>query len=75
MAKSKYSLYDVNTTAPEELEISGGMRNAAEIAKWWERVKLYARAMRSLDRVTMLCYDESDDKWYLASVEQRGSAS
>lgn len=65
------ALYEENTVGPiERLSISDGMQNERTVAAWWERAKLYAEAMRGLDRVTMLCYDPDDKNWYLASIPE-----
>ena len=64
------TLYDVNVCGPDGLGISGIMENQNTIADWWKKSKLYAEAMQSLGRVTMLCLDPDADNWYWASVDE-----
>lgn len=68
--KAPQTLYEVNVCAPGALEILGDVDNHMLIHDWWGRVKLYAEAMHALNRVVMLCHDSTEDKWYLASVEE-----
>ena len=68
------SLHNMNTIGPEELELEDQMRNEKEIAAWWGRVKLYAKAMHELDRVVMLHHIADENRWYLSSIPECVSA-
>ncbi len=61
------NILDRDCIGPDELSIAGGMRNEKEVAAWWERVKLFARAMQPLNR-TVLLREGSEGEWFVSSV-------
>lgn len=67
MTKITYHLFDDVTAGPEELDISADMSNEKAIARWWDDVKLYVKAMDALDRSVLIIFDDDGEHYHLSS--------
>lgn len=67
MTKITYHLFDDATAGPEELDISADMSNEKAIARWWDDVKLYVKAMDALDRSVLIVFDDDGGYYRLSS--------
>jgi hypothetical protein len=68
--KERRSLFSCDVCLPEESEIGDAVQNPVDIAAWWRNAKLLCRAMRGLNRVMILVYDDQQDNWYWTSVPE-----
>ncbi len=67
---SERHIRDFDTGGPQQLSISGGMKNDKAIATWWQDAKLFVESMEDLGRVVLLLSD-GEGSYYLSSVQDR----
>ncbi len=63
------TIYDFHVAGPEALDVSVNP-SADALRQWWDRAKVYAEAMRDLNRVTILGFDPERKVYWLSSVEE-----
>ncbi len=73
MSAKNVNLLNVTIVAPEEFDFTGaigGHPSEEDVDEYFIRLKGFIDTMRGLDRVVLIHYEETEDKFYLSSLPE-----